>query len=525
MRRGVLVVAVCALGAAAAPAAASIPPPGVPTANHRVGHPPNKVAPGFTLKKIAQGSDPLENPSGLITTFGFLNDASTQPVEATKTEPDQNTYLVFKHGLPGPTHGYDYGTHFLFQPHELFEGDLAYVTRINLDVTDPAHRITLLTPVGADGLTPLSSLDGSTWDPFTHTLLATQENDNASAPVQLSMGWPAKRTTLEAIGRGGYEGIHPDDHGNLILAEDVGGTEVSVDPSNPDAPEVAKQPNSFVYRFVPKDRADLTKGGKLQALQVMIHGHAVRFHAGNPSGDVFSQDRLRLHTLGTSWPARWITIHNTATNGKAPFDANARAKAAGATPFERPENLQFRPGSGFHTFVFAATGDTNADAGSVPALAARGSWGSLFKVRIGDNGQGHISILALGDATHAGFDNVAFADPNTLLAAEDRGDGLHAQLNTLDSLWAYDMTDPAHPVRFIAEGRDLEAQHDAALLDAGTPGYQNEGDNEVTGVHVSSGSPFVAGMQGRVGAFADARWFFTQQHGKNQLWEILPAAG
>ena len=38
------------------------------------------------------------------------------------------------------------------------------------------------------------------------------------------MDWPAKRTTLEAIGRGGYEGIHPDDQGNLILAEDVGGT-------------------------------------------------------------------------------------------------------------------------------------------------------------------------------------------------------------------------------------------------------------------------------------------------------------
>ena len=47
MRRGAAVLAVCALGAAAAPAAASIPPPGVPNANHRAGHPANKVAPGF----------------------------------------------------------------------------------------------------------------------------------------------------------------------------------------------------------------------------------------------------------------------------------------------------------------------------------------------------------------------------------------------------------------------------------------------------------------------------------------------
>jgi len=43
----------------------------------------------------------------------------------------------------------------------------------------------------------------------------------------------------------------------------------------------------------------------------------------------------------------------------------------------------------------------------------------------------------------------------------------------------------------------------------------------VTGLHVSSGSPFVAGMQGRLGGL-DARWFFTQQHGENTVWEILP---
>ncbi len=521
MRRGAVVLAVCALGAAAAPAAASIPPPGVPNANHRVGHPANKVAPGFTLVKIAQGSNPLENPSGLLTRFGFLNDGSTQPVEATKTEPDQNTYLIFRHGLPGPTHGFDYGTHFLFQAHE-GGPDLGAVTRINLDVTDPAHRITLLTPVGSDGLTHLNDLDGTTWDPFTHTLLATQEDGPDGGAIELTMGWPPKRTSLDGIlGKGSYEGIHPDDHGNLVMAEDEGGTEVSVDPSDPSAPVVAKQPNSFMYRFVPKDPSDLSKGGKLQALQVTIHGHAVRFHAGNPSGDVFSQDRLRLHTLGTSWPARWITIHNTATNGTAAFDANALAKAAGATPFERPENFQFRPGSSFKTFVFAATGDTNADSGDVPALAKRGAWGTLFTVNITNGTSGHISILALGDAEHSSFDNVAFADHNTLLAGEDRGDGLHAQLNRLDSIWAYDMTDPANPVRFLALGRDTESEADAALLDAGTTGYQNEGDNEVTGVHVSSGSQFVAGMQGRSGALANPRWFFTQQHGKNIVWEIL----
>jgi secreted PhoX family phosphatase len=56
---------------------------------------------------------------------------------------------------------------------------------------------------------------------------------------------------------------------------------------------------------------------------------------------------------------RWVTIHDTATNGTAPFDANALAKAAGGTPFKRPENGLFRPGSQFRQFFFDATGDTD----------------------------------------------------------------------------------------------------------------------------------------------------------------------
>ena len=45
--------------------------------------------------------------------------------------------------------------------------------------------------------------------------------------------------------------------------------------------------------------------------------------------------------------------------------------------------------------------------------------------------------MFLGDADHAAFDNLAFADHCTLLVTEDRGDTLHDQLNTLDSVWAF----------------------------------------------------------------------------------------
>ena len=81
----------------------------------------------------------LENPSGVITKFGLLS-------SGVNTEPDENLYLKFSQNPGGPTPGFNYGRNFLYQVHEN-SGNLAYVTRINLDVTDPAHRITLLTPV------------------------------------------------------------------------------------------------------------------------------------------------------------------------------------------------------------------------------------------------------------------------------------------------------------------------------------------------------------------------------------------
>src|SRR5262249_26913828 len=135
----------------------------VPRANKDEGHPNTKISSGFALKITAQGTDVLENTSGPITTFGRLSDD-------TATEPDQNTYVVYSTNPGGPTTGFDYGRHFVYQGHENGD-DLAYVTRVNLDVHEASQKITLLTPVGADGLTHFNSIDGSTFNPFTNTLL------------------------------------------------------------------------------------------------------------------------------------------------------------------------------------------------------------------------------------------------------------------------------------------------------------------------------------------------------------------
>jgi hypothetical protein len=478
---------------------------GVPTANP-VAIADNVYSPEFIPGLVVEGIDFLENPSGVITEYGKLSDG-------TNTEPDQNTYLILDHNPGGPTPDYDYGRHFLFQGHEN-SGDLAYVTRINLDVASPDHRITLLTPVDANGLTHFNSVDGSCWNPFSGTMLFTQEAGANGGVIEMGSDFDPNtgagaglRTLYGSMGRGGFEGIHPDDSGNVWIVEDVGGTTVMNNGRNP---------NSFVYRFVPNVPGDLTHG-KLQALQVSINGNPVKFvpvDAQHPNGDTRSDNQLRLHTVGSSWPVRWVTIHDTQINGTNPFDANALAKAAGATPFKRPENGQFQPNSNFRTFFFTVTGDTDNTAGSDPVLAARGAWGGIFRVDLnGNRNNGTISLVVLGDADHASFDNITFVDDrDTILVAEDRGDLLHGQLNELDSVWAYKLN-RQHPDRSIV-GRFIALGLDRMATDE---------DNEPTGVHMSDGDSTIHGLLGTRELRTDrARLFFTEQHGENNLFEIFP---
>jgi hypothetical protein len=166
-------VAAAAVLVAAAVAVAQIVS-GVPNVNPRSGSPGNVVANGFALERVVNGNDTLENPAGIFTRYGYLDDSTLQSDrQPSKTEPDQNTYLVTRRNPGGPTAGYDYGHRFLIQGHEVFTPsgatyNRAYFTRVNLDVDDPAHRITLLNPLAKDATdSGVRSIDGSTYDPFT----------------------------------------------------------------------------------------------------------------------------------------------------------------------------------------------------------------------------------------------------------------------------------------------------------------------------------------------------------------------
>ena len=292
-----------------------------------------------------------------------------------------------------------------------------------------------------------------------------------------------------------------------------------------------RQPNSFVYRFVPKNSNRIEDGGDLQALQVTVDGTPIVFGGTTPQqrdADISSTAQLKLHTPGTHYPVKWVTIHTSKTGDTAPFDANAAAKTAGATPFKRPENLAWLPGSDFRTFFFDPTGDTNSIAGENPFLRARGAYGAIFRVdlnRRGDDndhgrdddrhGQpkssfdGQISLFVLGDHDHNSFDNLAFINERQLLAAEDRGDLLHTELNTLDSIWAFNVPN-GKATRFVALGRD------ATSITHGE-------DNEPTGVYVSNGGIEKGQLLGTEESLENAHGFFTMQHGDNKTFEFFRA--
>ena len=491
----------------------------------------DKLADGLVQVPVAEGKDKLENPSKFFAHYGYATDGPLVPakgakptkdklVEATKTEPDKNTYLVLT-GQTGAAKGYNYGTHFLFQGHENGPSDAdgvshGLLTRINLDA-NLKHRVTLMAETTVDGK-PLPLIDGSTWDPFAKVLLLTSEEGAEGGVWTATTDYPSKVIDISGVtGRAAYEGVQVDSDGSVWLVEDAGGKGGS-------STKNAKQPNSFVYRFVPTFRDDLSKGGKLQVLQVLDqYAKPIVFHDGKANDDILDPIQKIIYGYNYELSTRWVTIHDTDKDGTADFDANALAKAADGTPFKRPENGVFRPGTSFKEFYFTVTGDTNI---KTEAGQEYGGFGAVIRLtqKKPSSDTGRISTILRGDAAHTGFDNLSFLDGNQLLVGEDAGDKLHAQRGAYDNLWLIDVTadySAKDPVRVLAQARDPMAAIDVGF--AGMEGYQNDGDNEITGIHVANGDASVDGLFGAVvpTPFENGwRVFYTRQHGTNTTFEI-----
>src|SRR5262249_44679287 len=153
-----------------------------------------------------------------------------------------------------------------------------------------------------------------------------------------------------------------------------------------------------------------------------------------------------------------------------------------------------------------------------------------FRLKLFGGNSGQLSLLYKGDAIHNSFDNCAFWSANQIVFVEDAGDTLHSQRNGLDSAYLFDLNadygNGKQPIRILAQGRDPSTTIDSAL--SGMTGFQNEGDNEITGFHISDGDSSVRGL---IGTQAPTpfkhgwRVFYTQQHRDDMTWEILSAIG
>ena len=466
------------IGAVAAVAFAGSAPDltGVPSANTRsAGYAPASVlSPELAQIVVAQGSYPLDGGTAAVPYYGYLGGAPMVPalgsnVEAKKTEPDKNTYLVFQDGLPAPTR------RTTTAPTSCSRATRAArpgtITRINLDA-DAAHRVTLLATKDADG-NDLATIDGSTWDPWAKLLLFTTESaerPDVRGHARLPLHRHAtSRARSDAAATRASRTTPPATSGS---------SRTSAARRRRDEREAAQQLRLPLRARHPSDLRERQAPGAAGARRRRPSDHHVvagrrrRVRPRRPA-------RLRRRA---STPAG-STIHNTASDGTAPFNANTLAKAANGTPFKRPENGVFRPDGKFKEFFFDETGDTNATS---TENGCCGGWGSIYKLtqKSPTADSGTLSIFYNGDGTHAAFDNVSFFDKDHIAFVEDAGATLHQQRNGLDNAWMFDVTkdysNPANqPVRFIAEGRDPSATIDAGLV--GTPGFNNEDDNEITG--------------------------------------------
>ena len=499
----------------------------------------NVIAAELGQSIVAEGRMKLENPTDLIGYYGYDNDGPLTPaagavqpkdnqVEATKTEPDKNNYLILA-DQKGADATYNYGTHFVFQGHEngvVKDGQpQGYFIRINLDA-DEAHRVTLMATKDTSGNT-LRFIDGSTWNPFAKRLLLTGEEGDEGGLWQATAEFPATVDDLRGVaGIGSYEGVQTDKDGNLWIVEDSGGDKGKVN-------KHSRQPNSFVYRLIPADKSDRKKGGKLEVLQIKgKDGQPILFHDGQIDADATSQAVKDQYAYDNTLNTKWVLVHDTASDGSAPFEANKLAKAKGGTPLKRPENGMFRPGMEFAEFYFTTTGDTNTDTEVGPE---GGGFGGIFKLAQASASaeEGTLSIVYRADADHGSFDNLAFLSADELAIVEDAGDKLHSQRKAFDAGYLINVTadygkpNAPAPVRFLTIGRDDAATVDSALLAIEDYGFQNDGDNEITGIHVSDGDASEAGLLGaKIPTVFENGWrvFYTRQHGKNETYEIENSA-
>ena len=505
---------------------------------------PNVLAAGLIEVPAAVGTMPIENAAPAFPFYGFAGDGSMLPapgamqqkdmhVEATKTEPDKNTYLVLdrrhrrrpglrlRHALPlpGPRVGRDADG-----------SSRAYITRINLDA-DAAHRVTLLATKDVDGK-PLPTIDGSTWDPFAQRLLFTTEHGTNGGVWQATPRLPVqgRATSRASLGRGGYEGIQNDSDGNLWIVEDIGGGNGRPNDQARQAAELASSTASCRRTRPTSPRAASSR--PCRSLDVERPAdHLPR----RPSGRRHPVGRHEGRCTPTARRSRRAGSRSTTPTIDG-TDAVRRQRARQGASRRRRSSARRTassgPGPDFKEFFFDETGDTDA-----AHRGRRRRTAASARVLQADPGRARPPTRARSPLLPRRRRRTPASTTSPFLdrrparsSSRTPATRCTRQRNALDSGYVFDVTrrllQAATPSRCASSPR---AATPSATIDSArgsaTDGFQNDGDNEITGIHVSDGDPTVDGPARRQGRRRRSengwRVFYTQQHGDNMTWEIL----
>ena len=204
---------------------------------------------------------------------------------------------------------------YIYQTHEL-----GLNTNTGVSVTDLVTGTTKMLVQRNDW----GSLDGIAWTPWGTLLIA---EERAAGKVRELNPSTSELNARPALGIKSHEGMRIDPQGNVY----------GISETNP----------GFIFRFVPDSRGDLSSG-QLYALKIT-----------NPTGDRVGD-------------AEWIPLDRTAVQ----VDANAAALAAGATGYNRPEDVELATSTGnnrggANVLYVALTGPSNPADNRVIAIDLR----------------------------------------------------------------------------------------------------------------------------------------------------------
>jgi len=176
---------------------------------------------------------------------------------------------------------------------------------------------------------------------------------------------------------------------------------IGIDPKTGIVYMTEDRDDSAFYRFIPNDRRHLHKGGKLQALAVRDHPHAL---TDNRTGGVLWQ-------AGDSFNVDWIDLDEVESPNN---DLRTRAHAKGAAQFARGEGVWFGDGE----LYFACTSGGIQENGQLMRYVPGPYEGTEHDATL----SGKIQLFAEpnNDLVFDYIDNVTVAPWGHIFACEDR---------------------------------------------------------------------------------------------------------